>query len=76
MILICRFNFVKISSVELVPGDLIRLRLGDSVPADAQLLQQDSVQVDESMVTGESLPRVVPGGDEVMCGTVVVRGIS
>lgn len=42
---------------ELVPGDVIRLRLGDIVPADARLLAGDPVEVDQSALTGESLPR-------------------
>ncbi len=41
---------------ELVPGDIIRMRLGDIVPADARLLDGDSVEVDQSALTGESLP--------------------
>ena len=41
---------------ELVPGDVIRMRLGDIVPADARLLDGDSVEVDQSALTGESLP--------------------
>ena len=49
---------------ELVPGDVIRLRLGDIVPADARLLDGDPIEVDQSALTGESLPatckRVTP----------------
>ncbi len=41
---------------ELVPGDVIRLRLGDIVPADARLLDGDPISVDQSALTGESLP--------------------
>ena len=41
---------------ELVPGDVIRMRLGDIVPADARLLEGDPVEVDQSALTGESLP--------------------
>ena len=41
---------------ELVPGDVIRLRMGDIVPADARLLEGDPVEVDQSALTGESLP--------------------
>ena len=44
------------ASAELVPGDVIRMRLGDVVPADARLLDGDPVEVDESALTGESLP--------------------
>jgi len=41
---------------ELVPGDVIRMRLGDIVPAGARLLEGDPVEVDQSALTGESLP--------------------
>ena len=41
---------------ELVPGDVVRLRLGDIVPADARLLDGDEISVDQSALTGESLP--------------------
>jgi H+-transporting ATPase len=41
---------------ELIPGDIIRLRIGDIVPADARLLDGDPLQVDQSTLTGESLP--------------------
>ena len=44
------------SAKDLVPGDAIRLRLGDIVPADARLLDGDEVSVDQSALTGESLP--------------------
>ncbi|MGB8622720.1 MAG: cation-transporting P-type ATPase, partial [Paracoccaceae bacterium] len=55
-------------SRELVPGDVIRLRLGDIVPADARLLDGDPVQVDQSALTGESLPVEVEPGDAVFSG--------
>ena len=44
------------AACELVPGDLIHLRLGDIVPADARLLKGDPVEVDQSALTGESCP--------------------
>ncbi len=41
---------------ELVPGDVLRLRLGDIVPADVKLVEGDYLMTDESALTGESLP--------------------
>ncbi len=58
----------------LVPGDVIRLRLGDIVPADARLLEGDPVQVDESALTGESLPATRKPGQAVFSGSIVRRG--
>ncbi len=59
---------------ELVPGDVIRLRLGDIVPADARLLDGDDVEVDQSTLTGESLPATCGPGDAVYSGSIVRRG--
>ena len=59
---------------ELVPGDVIRLRLGDIVPADARLLDGDEIEVDQSALTGESLPATCNAGDAVFSGSVVRRG--
>jgi len=46
----------RISSTELVPGDIIFLQSGDKVPADLRLFQCRDLQVDESALTGESVP--------------------
>jgi H+-transporting ATPase len=59
---------------ELVPGDAIRLRLGDIVPADARLLEGDEISVDQSALTGESLPATRKSGDAVFSGSIVRRG--
>jgi H+-transporting ATPase len=59
---------------ELVPGDVIRMRLGDIVPADARLLDGDPVQVDESALTGESLPASRAPGDAVFSGSILRQG--
>jgi H+-transporting ATPase len=59
---------------ELVPGDVIRLRLGDIVPADARLLAGDPVQVDQSALTGESLPVTAKAGEAVFSGSIIKRG--
>ena len=59
---------------ELVPGDVIRLRLGDIVPADARLLAGDPVEVDQSALTGESLPATRQPGEAVFSGSIVRLG--
>ncbi|MBN0049070.1 plasma-membrane proton-efflux P-type ATPase [Streptomyces actuosus] len=58
----------------LVPGDVIRLRLGDVIPADARLLGTGSLDVDQSALTGESLPVGRGTGEVLYSGAVVVRG--
>ena len=59
---------------ELVPGDVIRLRLGDIVPADARLLDGDPVEVDQSALTGESLPATRKSGETVFSGSIIRQG--
>ncbi len=59
---------------ELVPGDVIRLRLGDIVPADARLLDGDPVEVDQSALTGESLPASRKQGEAVFSGSIIKKG--
>jgi H+-transporting ATPase len=59
---------------ELVPGDVIRLRLGDIVPADARLLEGDEVSVDQAALTGESLPAAKNFGDAIFSGSIIRRG--
>ena len=59
---------------ELVPGDVIRVRLGDIVPADARLLEGDSVEVNQSALTGESLPVTRKPGEAVFSGSIIRQG--
>jgi H+-transporting ATPase len=59
---------------ELVPGDVIRLRLGDIVPADARLLEGDPIEVDQSALTGESLPATREPGEAVFSGSIIRLG--
>ena len=67
-------KWIASPSRELVPGDAIRLRLGDIVPADARLLEGDSVEVDQSALTGESLPATRKSGEAVFSGSIVRQG--
>ena len=57
----------------LVPGDVVRLRLGDFVPADVKLVEGE-IEVDQSALTGESLPVTKKRGDVAFSGSVVRRG--
>ena len=67
-------KWVTPAARELVPGDIIRIRLGDIVPADARLLEGDSVEVDQSALTGESLPAARKSGDAVFSGSIIRQG--
>ena len=49
-------ELVSVKSSELVPGDIISIEAGDFVPADARIFEAVSLQVDESALTGESVP--------------------
>jgi H+-transporting ATPase len=59
---------------ELVPGDIVRVRLGDIVPADLKLLEGDYLLADESALTGESLPVEKHVNDEAFTGSNVIQG--
>lgn len=76
---------VEIQTVEIVPGDIIKLESGDIVPADGIVRHALGVQVDETTFTGESLPvdkvaaavdtqTVTGSACQVLQGSVIVRG--
>jgi H+-transporting ATPase len=67
-------QWTNIESRELVPGDVVRLRIGDIVPADAKLLDGEPVQVDQSALTGESLPVERKSGEVVYSGSILKQG--
>ncbi|KAI9089512.1 hypothetical protein K1719_029117 [Acacia pycnantha] len=58
----------------LVPGDVISIKLGDIIPADARLLEGDPLKIDQSALTGESLPVTKNPSDEVFSGSTVKQG--
>ena len=67
-------KWVTVAARDLVPGDVIRVRLGDIVPADARLLAGDPVEVDQSALTGESLPATRNPGEAVFSGSIIRQG--
>ncbi len=66
-------KWLRIPARELVPGDLVRLRAGDFVPADVKV-QDGSTDADQSALTGESLPATKGINDILFSGSVIRRG--
>ncbi len=66
--------FQTIPARELVPGDIIKLRIGDIVPADLQLLSGDYLLIDQAALTGESLPVSKKSGEVAYANTIVKQG--
>ncbi|XP_020877954.1 ATPase 3, plasma membrane-type-like [Arabidopsis lyrata subsp. lyrata] len=58
----------------LVPGDIVSIKLGDIIPCDARLLEGDDLKVDQSALTGESLPATKGPGEEVYFGSTCKQG--
>ena len=64
----------EINAENLVPGDIIRIRLGDVVPADGKLIDGDYISIDQAALTGESLPVNKQKGDVVFSGSIAKQG--
>jgi H+-transporting ATPase len=67
-------KWVEAPAQELVPGDVVRVRLGDIVPADIKLIDGNYLEVDESTLTGESLPVEKHVSDVSYSGSIIRRG--
>jgi H+-transporting ATPase len=67
-------TFTTVPARELVPGDVVKLRIGNVVPADVQLLSGDYLSIDQSALTGESLPVTRKTGAVAYASTVVKQG--
>ena len=64
----------EVDASNLVPGDIVRLRLGDIIPADVKLLDGEYLSVDQSALTGESLPVDKKAGDVAYSSSVAKQG--
>ena len=67
-------KWIDAKSSDLVPGDVVHVRLGVIVPADIKLIGGNYLQIDESALTGESLPVEKKLGDVAYSGSVIRQG--
>ncbi|HVO43757.1 MAG TPA: plasma-membrane proton-efflux P-type ATPase, partial [Aggregatilineales bacterium] len=67
-----RFQIVPVR--ELVPGDIVKLKIGDIVPADVQLMEGEYLLIDQSALTGESLPVSKKIHELAFANTIVKQG--
>lgn len=67
-------SWETVDSADLVVGDVVQMGLGDQIPADGQVMESRGLEIDESALTGESLPVRKQLQDPVLSGTAVVAG--
>jgi H+-transporting ATPase len=67
-------QFKTVPARDLVPGDIVKLRIGNIVPADVQLVRGDYLLIDQSAFTGESLPVSKKAGEVAYASTIVKQG--
>lgn len=68
-------KFKAIDAAEVVPGDVVRIKLGDVVPADVRFLDGDYISIDQAALTGESLPVTKKKGDVGYSGSIAKKGM-
>ena len=67
-------KFQEVEARNLVPGDVIRIRLGDVIPADVKLVEGDYLSIDQSALTGESLPVTKKENEIAYSGSIAKQG--
>ena len=66
-------KWAEIEAKKLVVGDIIKIKIGDIVPADTKLIEGDYILADQSALTGESLPVTKNAGDEIYSNAIVKK---
>lgn len=66
--------WTRIESSNIVPDDIVRLAVGDVVPADGALLEESNASANEAALTGESLPKEKKVGDTCYAGSYIATG--
>ena len=67
-------QFSTIDAAEVVPGDVLRIKLGEVVPADVRFIDGQYISIDQAALTGESLPVSKKIGDEGYSGSIAKKG--
>lgn len=67
-------EFISIDAAEVVPGDVLRIKLGEIVPADVRFIDGEYISIDQAALTGESLPVNKKIGDEGYSGSIAKKG--
>ena len=67
-------QFASIDAAEVVPGDVVRIRLGEVVPADVRFIDGEYISIDQAALTGESLPVSKKVGDSGYSGSIAKKG--
>lgn len=66
--------WTSILSEQIVPGDVVKLGVGNIIPADVQLLEAKNISINEAALTGESLPKDKQVGDTAFTGSFITTG--
>lgn len=67
-------TFISIDAKELVPGDIIKIKIGEILPADVKLIEGEYIQIDQSALTGESVPVTKHSNDIAYANSVAKQG--
>ena len=67
-------KFSTIDAAQVVPGDVVRIKLGEVVPADVRFIDGEYISIDQAALTGESLPVSKKIGDEGYSGSIAKKG--